>query len=288
MSECSGQQGHASIPMTHNYQLKVIADNLSGVKHRIFVMSGKGGVGKSSVTVNLAVALAMRGNRVGILVVDIHGPSVPHLLGCEGQVLADDAGRLLPVRCPVPGSPEGGELSYISIESFLPEKDSAVVWRGPKKTSAIQQFLSDVKWGALDYLVIDSPPGTGDEHMTIMDCIPDARCVVVTTPQEISLADVRKALDFLRLVKAPVLGIVENMSGLVCPHCGGEIDLFRKGGGEALAKQDELTFLGAIPLDPATVVAADLGRPIVALDTDSAAKAAFLRLADSVTEAVKK
>lgn len=152
MSECSGQQGHASIPMTHNYQLKVIADNLSGVKHRIFVMSGKGGVGKSSVTVNLAVALAMRGNRVGILDVDIHGPSVPHLLGCEGQVLADDAGRLLPVRCPVPGSPEGGELSYISIESFLPEKDSAVVWRGPKKTSAIQQFLSDVKWLSLIHI----------------------------------------------------------------------------------------------------------------------------------------
>ena len=277
MSECSGQQGHASIPMTHNYQLKVIAENLSGVKHKIFVMSGKGGVGKSSVTVNLAVALAMRGNKVGILDVDIHGPSVPHLLGCEGQVLADDAGRLLPVRCPVPGSPEGGELSYISIESFLPEKDSAVVWRGPKKTSAIQQFLSDVKWGALDYLVIDSPPGTGDEHMTIMDCIPDARCVVVTTPQEISLADVRKALDFLQLVKAPVLGIVENMSGLACPQ----------GGGEELAKQDELTFLGAIPLDPATVVAADLGKPIVALDADSAAKASFLRLADSVTTALK-
>ena len=286
MSECSGQQGHASIPMTHNYQLKVIAGNLSGVKHKIFVMSGKGGVGKSSVTVNLAVALAMRGNKVGILDVDIHGPSVPHLLGCEGQVLADDAGRLIPVSCPVPGNPEGGELSYISIESFLPDPDSAVVWRGPKKTSAIQQFLSDVKWGALDYLVIDSPPGTGDEHMTILDCIPDAQCVVVTTPQEISLADVRKALDFLRLVKAPVLGIVENMSGLICPHCGGEIDLFKKGGGEELARQDELTFLGAIPLDPATVVAADLGKPIVALDTDSAAKTAFLPLADSVTAAL--
>ena len=260
MSECSGQQGHASIPMTHNYQLKVIAENLSGVKHKIFVMSGKGGVGKSSVTVNLAVALAMRGNKVGILDVDIHGPSVPHLLGCEGQVLADDAGRLLPVRCPVPGSPEGGELSYISIESFLPEKDSAVVWRGPKKTSAIQQFLSDVKWGALDYLVIDSPPGTGDEHMTIMDCIPDARCVVVTTPQEISLADVRKALDFLQLVKAPVLGIVENMSYLLCPDCGREIPLFGQGRTQAAAEAHGLKLLARMPLDPSLAQLTDQGR----------------------------
>lgn len=290
MPECThdcSTCGEACAERTEEFDFRAKANPNSNVKKVIAVMSGKGGVGKSSVTVNLAVALAMRGNRVGVLDVDIHGPSVPHLLGCEGQVLADDAGKLLPVRCPVPGNPAGGELAYISIESFLPDPDSAVIWRGPKKTSAIQQFLSDVKWGALDYLVIDSPPGTGDEHMTIMDCIPDAQCVVVTTPQEISLADVRKALDFLQLVKAPVLGIVENMSGLVCPHCGQEIDLFKKGGGEELAKQDELTFLGAIPLDPATVVAADLGKPIVALDVDSAAKAAFLRLADAVTAALK-
>jgi Mrp family chromosome partitioning ATPase len=213
--------------------------------------------------------------------VDLHGPSVPHLLGSHGFVRVDNEdGKLVPVSC-------GERLSLISIESFLEDKDAAIIWRGPKKVGAIQQFVADVKWGALDYLLIDSPPGTGDEHMTILDAIPDAKCVVVTTPQEISLADVRKALDFLKVVKADVLGLVENMSGLFCPHCGEEIDLFKKGGGEALAKQEGLNFLGAIPLDPATVVAADRGHPIVSMPADTPAKAAFLKLAETVREATQ-
>ena len=199
----------------------------------------------------------------------------------HGFVRVDNEdGKLVPVSC-------GERLSLISIESFLEDKDAAIIWRGPKKVGAIQQFVADVKWGALDYLLIDSPPGTGDEHMTILDAIPDAKCVVVTTPQEISLADVRKALDFLKVVKADVLGLVENMSGLFCPHCGEEIDLFKKGGGEALAKQEGLNFLGAIPLDPATVVAADRGHPIVSMPDDTPAKAAFLKLAETVREATQ-
>ena len=273
------QQGQTTIPMTEAMQKKVMAANLSEVRHKLFVMSGKGGVGKSSVTVNLAVALAAQGFNVGILDVDLHGPSVPHLLGNHGFVMVDNEdGRLMPVPC-------GERLTMISIEAFLEDKDTAIIWRGPKKVGAIQQFIADVKWGALDYLLIDSPPGTSDEHMTILDAIPDARCIVVTTPQEISLADVRKALDFLKVVNAPVLGIVENMSGLSCPHCGKEIDLFKKGGGEALAKQDDLPFLGAIPLDPATVVAADRGRPIVSMPEDTPAKTAFLKLAEAVRAA---
>ena len=276
------QQGQTTIPMTEAMQKKVMAANLSEVRHKLFVMSGKGGVGKSSVTVNLAVALAAQGFNVGILDVDLHGPSVPHLLGNHGFVMVDNEdGRLMPVPC-------GERLTMISIEAFLEDKDTAIIWRGPKKVGAIQQFIADVKWGALDYLLIDSPPGTGDEHMTILDAIPDARCIVVTTPQEISLADVRKALDFLKVVNAPVLGIVENMSGLSLPQWGQEIDLFKKGGGEALAKQDDLPFLGAIPLDPATVVAADRGRPIVSMPEDTPAKTAFLKLAEAVRAAADR
>ena len=264
MASCSEQQGQTTIPMTAAMQRKVMSENLKDVRHKLFVMSGKGGVGKSSVTVNLAAALAAQGFNVGILDVDLHGPSVPHLLGSHGFVRVDNEdGKLVPVSC-------GERLSLISIESFLEDKD-----------------VADVKWGALDYLLIDSPPGTGDEHMTILDAIPDAKCVVVTTPQEISLADVRKALDFLKVVKADVLGLVENMSGLFCPHCGEEIDLFKKGGGEALAKQEGLNFLGAIPLDPATVVAADRGHPIVSMPADTPAKAAFLKLAETVREATQ-
>ena len=212
--------------------------------------------------------------------VDIHGPSVPRLLGASASVMADENGKMLPVPC-------GERMSLISMDSFLKDKDTAILWRGPKKTGAIRQFLTDVQWGALDYLVIDSPPGTGDEHLTVLDAIPDAGCIVVTTPQEISLADVRKALDFLKQVQAPVLGIVENMSGLSCPHCGKEIDLFKKGGGEQLAKQYELPFLGAIPLDPATVIAADRGVPVVSLTENSPARQGFMALADAVIAATE-
>lgn len=255
-----------------------IASTLAQIQHKIFVMSGKGGVGKSSVTVNLAAALAAQGHSVGILDVDIHGPSVPRLLGLKSGIEMDETGTLmLPAPC-------GERLSVLSMDALLQNKDQAILWRGPKKTAAIRQFLSDVRWGALDYLVIDSPPGTGDEHMTILQTIPDAECVVVTTPQEVSLADVRKALDFLNHTNATILGIVENMSGLVCPHCHKEIDLFKKGGGKDLAQKYNIPFLMAIPLDPLTVVSADAGTPIATMDVDSAAKRAFEELAEKISQ----
>ena len=272
-----GGSGNCNDPMAK--QDRVIAERLGHIRHKIFVMSGKGGVGKSSVTVNTAAALARRGFKVGILDVDIHGPSVPNLLGLTSTVEIDEATQLM-----IPAAYDEN-LSVISMDTFLQDKDQAVLWRGPKKTSAIRQFIADVKWGELDFLLIDSPPGTGDEHMTVMQSIPDALCVVVTTPQEISLADVRKAINFLQYTNSNVLGVVENMSGLVCPHCHQEIDLFKKGGGEELAKRYALKFLGAVPLDPTTVVAADKGIPVVYLEAESAAKAAFLNLADSIAAA---
>ena len=254
MASCSEQQGQTTIPMTAAMQRKVMSENLKDVRHKLFVMSGKGGVGKSSVTVNLAAALAAQGFNVGILDVDLHGPSVPHLLGSHGFVRVDNEdGKLVPVSC-------GERLSLISIESFLEDKDAAIIWRGPKKVGAIQQFVADVKWGALDYLLIDSPPGTGDEHMTILDAIPDAKCVVVTTPQEISLADVRKALDFLKVVKADVLGLVENMSYMECPDCGKKLYPFGEGKLEENAKRYGIDTTARLPINPKLSAACDAGR----------------------------
>lgn len=276
-STTSGGDGNCNDPFAQ--QDKIIALALKGIKHKIFVMSGKGGVGKSSVTVNLAAALAQNGRKVGIMDVDIHGPSVPNLLGLKSTIEVDPFDQmLLPAKY-------NENLSVISMDTLLEDRDQAILWRGPKKASAIRQFLADVKWGNLDYLIIDSPPGTGDEHMTVLKSIPDAKCVVVTTPQEISLADVRKAVNFLQYTNAEILGIVENMSGLACPNCGMEINLFKKGGGEELAKSHGLAFLGAIPLDPAAVVSADMGQPVVYLNENSPAQKAFLDLSAAIARA---
>lgn len=290
MSSCSGcsssggNQPGAEIKASakQNIQDVLISSTLDKIRYKLFIMSGKGGVGKSSVTVNTAAALAARGYKVGILDVDIHGPSVPNLLGATGLGLEADRGGLLnPAQV-------NENLWVVSMDSLLKDKDTAVLWRGPKKTAAIRQFVSDVNWGDLDFLLIDSPPGTGDEHMTVLKTIPEALCVVVTTPQEISLADVRKAINFLQYANANVLGVVENMSGLACPHCGGEITLFKKGGGKDLAERYGLEFLGSIPLDPATVVAADMGVPVVMLKEDSHAKTGFLNIADNIVKALDR
>ncbi len=278
--EHDGKAAPGGIPLEQAMREKTMQDNLAAIRNKLFVVSGKGGVGKSSVTVNLAVALAAKGLRTGILDVDMHGPSVPRLLGVNAPVLSDERNRMIPVDC-------GKNLRMISMDSLLGDRDTAIIWRGPVKSGVIRQFLTEVAWGPLDVLLIDSPPGTGDEHLTVMDAIPDAKAIVVTTPQEISLADVRKALEFLHQVKAPILGIVENMSGLYCPHCGKEIDLFRKGGGEALAKSRGIPFLGAIPIDPAAVIAADRGIPAVRMEGDSPVKQAFNTLADTVAAALK-
>lgn len=272
--------GEGCLENAMNKQDEMIARRLERIRYKIFVMSGKGGVGKSSVTVNVAAALAHRGFRVGIMDVDIHGPSVPNLLGLPSGIDMNEDNALVPSRY-------NGNLSVISMDSLLQDRNTAILWRGPKKTAAIRQFLSDVAWGDLDFLFIDSPPGTGDEHMTVLKLIPDALCVAVTTPQEISLADVRKAVNFLHHAEGRLLGVVENMSGLVCPHCHTEIDLFKKGGGKELAARYGVPFLGEIPLDPVTVVSADRGVPVVFLDQESAAKEAFLKVADAVAAAAE-
>ncbi len=273
-ASCSSRPSHDPMVL----QDQAIAEALTHVRHVIFVMSGKGGVGKSSVTVNTAAALAHQGYKVGVLDIDLHGPSVANLFGLSSGLEMDEAGeKLLP-------APYSENLTVISMDSLLRDKDTAIIWRGPKKNSAIRQFLSDVAWGELDYLVVDSPPGTGDEHMTLLKAIPNALCLMVTTPQEISLADVRKAINFLRVTQSKILGVVENMSGLTCPHCGNDIPLFKKGGGKLMAEHYKVPFLGAVPLDPVTVVAADRGVPVVDLDEPSQAKDAFLNVAQEVVK----
>ncbi|WP_022662670.1 Mrp/NBP35 family ATP-binding protein [Paucidesulfovibrio longus] len=259
----------------------LISSTLAKIKYKLFIMSGKGGVGKSSISVNLAAALARKGFKVGLMDVDIHGPSVPTLMGLKGLLDVDRGSLIMP-------KAYSENLHVVSMESLLKDPDQAVLWRGPMKTSAIRQFISDVQWGELDFLVVDSPPGTGDEPMTVLKTIPEALCVVVTTPQEVSLADVRKSINFLQYAKANILGVVENMSGLICPHCRERIDLFKRGGGKELAEKYGLDFLGAVPLDPATVVAGDLGTPVVLLDEETPAKTALLELGDRVAEAAFK
>jgi Mrp family chromosome partitioning ATPase len=261
-------------------QDEMIKSTLEKIKYKLFIMSGKGGVGKSSVSVNVAAALAAKGYKVGILDVDIHGPSVPTLLGISGLLDMDRGSLVVPKQY-------NENLHVVSMESLLKDPDQAVLWRGPMKTSAIRQFISDTQWGELDFLVIDSPPGTGDEPMTVLKTIPEALAVVVTTPQEVSLSDVRKSINFLQYANANIVGVVENMSGLICPHCHESIDLFKKGGGKDLAEKYGLEFLGAIPLDPATVVAGDLGKPVVLLDEESQAKKAFIELADRIADAAE-
>lgn len=283
-ASCSGRSNLGQIQDSPESKMerqdKLIVSALSKIRHKLFVMSGKGGVGKSSVSANLAVALSLKGYRVGLLDVDIHGPSIPHLLGLQGLLEVDQARGVRPKQY-------SENLSVVSMESLLTDPDQAVLWKGPMKTSAIRQFVSDVEWGELDFLVIDSPPGTGDEPMAVLKTVPDALAIVVTTPQEISLADVRKSINFLQYVKANILGVVENMSGLTCPHCAQHIDLFKKGGGEELAGKYGLRFLGAIPLDPSAVLAGDLGKPVVMLDVDCPAKKALLGLAEKVITATE-
>ena len=231
-----------------------IKGKLRQIKNKILVMSGKGGVGKSSIAAYLCVSLAKRGYKVGLMDVDLHGPSIPRMLGLKGGLRSGAReGKARPVRYTE-------NMEVISIESLMGEnKDSATIWRGPLKIGVIKQFISDIEWMDLDYMVIDSPPGTGDEPLTVAQTIPDAKAVIVTTPQEISLADVRKSINFCRQVNMEILGLVENMSGLKCPHCGEMIDLFKKGGGMLTTEKEGLNFLGSLPFEPEVVSNGDIG-----------------------------
>ena len=228
---------------------------LPGVKNVIAVASGKGGVGKSTIAVNLAVALARDGAAVGLLDADITGPNVPIMLGLDGQPGKSTEDKILPL--------ERHGVKAISIQFFVPA-GQPIIWRGPLVGGAIQQFLRDVEWGELDYLVIDLPPGTSDAQLTLAQAVPISGSVLVTTPQEVALLDVEKALAMFKRMSVPVIGLVENMSGLVCPHCGDTIDLFGRGGGERFAREHDIEFLGSIPLDITVRQGGDVGVPAVA------------------------
>lgn len=249
---------------------------LNRIKHKLIVMSGKGGVGKTSTSVNLSVALSQLGFKVGIMDVDLHGPDVPRMLGLDGMVNVGQEGKLVPISF-------SDNLKAISVESLTPGKDDAVIWRGPVKYSAIQQFISDVQWGDLDFLLIDAPPGTGDEPLTIAQTIDDAKAVIVTTPQEVSLADVRKSINFCKIVKMDILGLIENMSGFMCPHCNEVLDLFGMGGGEKTAKAMGIKFLGKIPFNEDVVACGDAGTPILKKHEASPVTDAYKDIAQAIS-----
>jgi Mrp family chromosome partitioning ATPase len=256
MSECDPKSCETCPTRDKKSADDVLQCKLARINNKLLVMSGKGGVGKSSVAVYLALALAGKGHRVGLMDVDLHGPSVPKMLGLHGVLGITKDEQILP-------HVYQDHLKVVSIESMLEDKDSAVIWRGPLKHGVIQQFITNCKWDDLDFLVIDCPPGTGDEPLSVARIMPDARAVIVTTPQEVALADVRKSINFCRKVQLEIAGLVENMSGLYCPHCNGFIPIFRSGGGQRTAEQMQVPLLGTLPFDPAVVEGGDLGRPVL-------------------------
>jgi ATP-binding protein involved in chromosome partitioning len=249
--------------------------SMAQIKNKLLVLSGKGGVGKSTVAVHLSVALSERGFSTGLLDIDLHGPSVPRMLGLSGQKIRAEENRLLPLSF-------SEKLKVVSMANIIGDSKTALIWRGPRKGGAIRQLLGDVLWGPLDFLVVDSPPGTGDEPLSVAQSIPGVKGVVVTTPQQVALQDVRRSLQFLDKVSLPILGIIENMSGLICPHCHQEIDLFKKGGGEELAREWGVPFLGRIPIDPELVAEADAGRPFFQAHGESAVVKAYNQIAAEV------
>ncbi|MBI9085520.1 MAG: Mrp/NBP35 family ATP-binding protein [Desulfobacterales bacterium] len=263
--------------MARQEQDTAMENSLGKIKNKLIVMSGKGGVGKSSTTVNLAVALSEKGYKVGIMDVDLHGPDIPRMLGLKGNLDLNDRKKLNPAKY-------SDRLSAVSIESLTPSKDEAIIWRGPIKYSAIRQFIGDVAWGDLDFLLIDAPPGTGDEPLTVAQVVSDAKAIIVTTPQEISLADVRKSINFCKTVKMEIFGLIENMSGFSCPHCGEVIDPFGQGGGERTAKDFGVNFLGRVPFDPTVVTCGDKGEPLRAHHAESVVAKAFDVIADKVAK----
>jgi len=258
-----------------------LKDAMGKIKHKIAIISGKGGVGKSTVTVNLATAFAMQGKSVGVLDADIHGPSVPRLLGLEGQQAKTSPIGVFPVDGPL-------GMKVMSIDFFLPEK-IPTIWRGPLKMRAIRQFLSDVDWGELDFLFIDLPPGTGDEPLSIAQLLPDIDgVVIVTMPSQLSSSIVKKAITFAQRLNMPIIGVVENMSGFVCPHCNEKIEIFQSGGGKKMAQEMDVTFLGSIPIDPGVGVDSDKGTPFVFSHKASTAAKAFVEIVKNVELFLKK
>jgi ATP-binding protein involved in chromosome partitioning len=257
-------------------QQELLKYRMKQVKHKVAVISGKGGVGKSTVAVNLAAAFALHGKHVGILDADIHGPSVPRLLGLTGQQVKVGPPGAFPVMGPL-------GMKVVSIDFFLPEEKTPTIWRGPLKMAAIRQFLSDVVWGELDVLFIDLPPGTGDEPLSVAQLLPDIDgVIIVTMPSELSRAVVKKAIEFAQRLGMPIIGVVENMSGYICPTCGDKIDIFRSGGGKKMAEETGVPFLGSIPIDPKIGVDSDKGVPFVIEHADSLGAKAFVEIVQKV------
>lgn len=274
-SSCSSQESQqAKMAQQEN----AITRSLGKIKHKILVMSGKGGVGKSTVSVNLALGLAKRGHQVGLMDVDLHGPDVIRMLNMKGSMEPPATPDAL-----VPPLKYNDNLKVVSLEYMMKDRDEAIIWRGPLKIQAIRQFVADMDWGELDYLIIDAPPGTGDEPLSVAQTIPNVTAIVVTTPQKVALADVRKSINFCKTVEMEITGVIENMSGFVCPHCNQTVDIFKTGGGEELARDFDLPFLGRVPMDPKVVIAGDDGVPYLSSDAVSPATKAF----DAVVTAVE-
>jgi len=250
-----GNAGCGSTPgdIERAEQDRMIEASLARIGRKILVMSGKGGVGKSTVAAYIALLLSSKGYKVGLLDVDLHGPSIPRLLNVQGTLEMSEKNVVRPYR-------SSDNLGIVSIEMLIGDKDAAVIWRGPLKIGAIRQFISDIEWGDLDFLIVDSPPGTGDEPLTVAQTIPTAEALILTTPQEISLADVRKSINFCRQVNMKILGVIENMSGFVCPDCGKKLNIFGSGGGTKMSAQMDVPFLGEIPIEPEMVKMGDSGR----------------------------
>jgi ATP-binding protein involved in chromosome partitioning len=260
----------------------LLAENMNQIKYKILVLSNKGGVGKSSVATTIALYFSNKGKKVGLLDADIHGPSVAKLLGFEGKRITANNKRLIPYAV-------NPNLSAISMASLLDSNDHPVIWRGPLKMGVLKQFLAEVNWGSLDYLIVDSPPGTGDEPLSICQMIKGLTgAIIVTTPQDIALLDSRKCVHFLRQLNTPILGILENMSGFTCPHCGKKIDLFKSGGGEKAALELGVPFLGRIPFDTRIVELGDDGKSFLQLYPESEAGQAFTKVCTLIEERISQ
>ncbi|MGC8971530.1 MAG: P-loop NTPase [bacterium] len=246
------------------------------IRHKIIVLSGKGGVGKSTIAVNIAVGLALNGLDVGLMDIDIHGPNIPKMLGIEDAKIHSQDNKIIPISY-------GENLKVISIAFLLPKQDDPIIWRGPLKTNLIRQFIEQTEWGNLDYLIIDSPPGTGDEPLSVVQLFKGLDgAIIVTTPQEVSLLDSRKAINFAKALNIPILGIVENMSGFVCPNCGTITEIFKSGGGEKTAQEMGVPFLGKIPIEPYIVASSDEGKPYIYFYNRMKSSSAFEEIVNKV------